>query len=55
MIEDAFTVVSKMHEGHVYLDGPHIRHSFGIGDRLSIDPDAPPLGIYGLDAHRRII
>lgn len=44
-----FEVVSKMPHGCLYLDGPHIMHPFGVGDVLTIEPDVPPLAIYGIE------
>ena len=50
-----FEVISKMREGCVYLDGPHIVYPFVIGDRLTVRHDVPSLRIYGLNEHRRSI
>jgi NAD+ kinase len=50
--DDRFEVVSKMKEGHIYMDGPHISRSFSIGDVARIEADAPSLIIYGLEEHR---
>ena len=50
-----FEVISKMREGCVYLDGPHIAYPFVIGDRLSVRHDVPSLRIYGIDERRRSI
>jgi len=48
-----FELTSKMPDGRVYIDGPHLSHSFGLGDVVSIDHGAPPLHIFGLDERRR--
>jgi NAD+ kinase len=48
-----FEVVSKMPRGCIYLDGPHIMHPFGVGDVLTIDPDVPPLAIFGIEGKIR--
>lgn len=45
---EQFEVISKMPEGRVYLDGPHLGVEFGVGRVLTIDPDVPPLSIYGI-------
>ncbi len=50
--DDQFEVISKMEEGHIYMDGPHISRSFSIGEVARIESDAPSLVIYGLDEHR---
>lgn len=50
---ERFEVISKMNDGRIFVDGPHISHSFSIGDVVDIVADAPPLVIYGLDEHRR--
>ena len=46
-------IVSKMQEGRIYVDGPHICHNFRIGDRLTLDFDVPQLDVFGLDDKRR--
>lgn len=50
---ERFEVISKMADGRIFVDGPHISYSFSIGDVVDIDADAPPLSIYGLDERRR--
>lgn len=50
---ERFEVTSKMDDGRIFVDGPHISHSFSIGDVVDIVADAPPLVIYGLDERRR--
>jgi NAD+ kinase len=51
--DELFEVVSKMRDGRIFLDGPHLSFSFGIGDTVSLDPGAPELNIYGLEEERR--
>lgn len=51
--DEVFEVISKMREGRVFLDGPHLSFPFDIGDRVSIDPGAPRLNIYGVEEERR--
>ncbi len=46
---DPLTIVSRMPEGRIYLDGPHEGYDFSVGDVLTLDPDVEPLRIYGLD------
>lgn len=50
---ERFEVISKMAEGRIFIDGPHITHSFSIGDVVDIDAGAPPLLLYGLNERRR--
>ncbi len=51
--EAPFELISRMHEGRLYLDGPHSSYRFDIGDRLQVDGQAPPLRLYGdLQARR---
>jgi len=50
---EQFEVISKMEDGRIFVDGPHISHSFSIGDVVDIVADAPPLIIYGVNEHRR--
>ncbi len=52
-IGERFEVISKMNDGRVFVDGPHISYAFSIGDVVDIDADAPALRIYGLDERRR--
>jgi len=49
-----FEIISKMPDGRIYLDGPHISYPFPIGDRLRVDASSAPLLLYGLDATRRL-
>lgn len=47
--EDRFEVISKMPSGRVYLDGPHLTADFGVGSTMTIEPDVPPLEIFGIE------
>ena len=47
-------IVSKMQQGRLYVDGPHIAHPFQIGDRLTLEDDVAPLRVLGLEATRRV-
>ncbi len=51
--DDGLEVISRMREGTVFVDGPHISFEFPVGCTLTIDPDAPPLWLYGLKEERR--
>ena len=46
-------LISKMQEGRIYVDGPHICLNFRIGDRLTLDFDIPPFELYGVNDTRR--
>ena len=46
-------LISKMRQGRIYVDGPHISYPFTIGDRLRLDFEVPPLLVFGLDDARR--
>ncbi len=50
---ERFEVISKMNDGRIFVDGPHISYEFSIGDVVAVDADAPPLVMYGLDERRR--
>ena len=55
--DDTFEVISKMPEGSVYLDGPHLSKRFAVGSVLTVTDDVPALSIYGIadkirDAHQ---
>ncbi|MFP4597190.1 MAG: NAD(+)/NADH kinase [Persicimonas sp.] len=52
-LDEHFEVISKMHDGRVFVDGPHLSYPFSIGDVVRIDANAPELTIYGLDERRR--
>lgn len=52
-VDETFEITSRMREGRVYLDGPHLSIPFEIGDVVSIDGDAPGLKIYGVESKAR--
>lgn len=52
-METDIEIISRMRDGEVFVDGPHLTFDFPIGTSLAIDPDAPPLAIYGLKEERR--
>ncbi|RAL21721.1 hypothetical protein DL240_12770 [Lujinxingia litoralis] len=52
-VQEAFEVVSRMREGRIFLDGPHLALEFGVGATLTIDDNAPSLALYGLEEDRR--
>jgi NAD+ kinase len=53
--DSSFEIISRMQDGRIYLDGPHICYPFQTGDRLRLVSQAPPLLIYGLDEKRRAV
>lgn len=53
--DSSFEIISRMQDGRIYLDGPHISYPFQTGDRLRLISQAPPLLIYGLDEKRRAV
>ena len=46
-------VTSRTRRGRLFMDGPHLRLSFGLGDVLTITSAATPLRVLGLDSTRR--
>ncbi len=46
--EKELTVISKMAEGRIYLDGSHEVLNFTIADRLTFEPSPHPLTILGI-------
>ena len=46
-------VISKTRRGRLFMDGPHLRFSFGLGDVLTITTAATPMRVLGLDGTRR--
>jgi NAD+ kinase len=53
--DSSFEIISRMQDGRIYLDGPHISYPFHTGDRLRLISGAPALLIYGLDEKRRAV
>ena len=47
------TVISKTRRGRLFMDGPHLRFSLGLGDVLTVTTAATPLRVLGLDGSRR--
>ena len=47
------TVISKTRRGRLFIDGPHLRFSLGLGDVLTVMTAATPLRVLGLDGNRR--
>ena len=52
-IRAPFSIHSRMDEGQLYLDGPHLALPFQTGDRLEINPEVPPLSILGMKEKNR--
>jgi len=46
-------VTSKTRRGRLFMDGPHLRFSLGLGDVLTVTTAATPLRVLGLDSTRR--
>ncbi|MGE3535926.1 MAG: NAD(+)/NADH kinase [Candidatus Tectimicrobiota bacterium] len=46
-------IISKTRRGRLFIDGPHIRFSLGLGDVLTVAPAHTPLRVLGLDVSRR--
>jgi NAD+ kinase len=51
--ETLLAVTSKTRRGRLFIDGPHLRFSLGLGDVLTITTAATPLRVLGLDGNRR--
>lgn len=43
-----FKVSSRMPDGRIYIDGPHLVENFSVGDELIIERKVPPLKIFGI-------
>ncbi len=52
-VDAQLRVISRMREGRVYLDGPHLSIPFDVGDEVTLDGEAPPLCIFGLEGKSR--
>lgn len=46
-------LTSRMRCGRLFLDGPHLHLPLGLGDVVTLSPNAPPLKVLGLDITRR--
>lgn len=46
-------LTSKTRRGRLFMDGPHLRFSIGLGDVLTVTTAATPLRVLGLDGTRR--
>ena len=46
-------VTSKTRRGRLFMDGPHLRFSIGLGDMLTVTAAATSLRVLGLDSTRR--
>jgi NAD+ kinase len=46
-------ILSRMRRGRVFMDGPHLRFPFDLGDILTVTTAAMPLRALGLDGTRR--
>jgi NAD+ kinase len=51
--ETLLAVTSKTRRGRLFMDGPHLRFSLGLGDVLTVTTAATPLRVLGLDGSRR--
>ncbi len=51
--DTAIEVTSRMRRGRVFIDGPHLRYTLGLGDQLSVSIAPTPLQLYGLDSDRQ--
>ena len=51
--ETLLVVISKTRRGRLFVDGPHLRFSLGLGDGLTVTTAATPLRVLGLDGSRR--
>jgi NAD+ kinase len=51
--ETLLAVTSRTRRGRLFIDGPHLRFSLGLGDVLTVATAATPLRVLGLDGNRR--
>ena len=51
--EEHFEVISRMREGQVFIDGPHLSFPMPLGSTLTLDPEAPALQLFGVQEDRR--
>jgi NAD+ kinase len=51
--ETPLVVTSRTRRGRLFMDGPHLRFSLGLGDVLTVTTAATPLRVLGLDGSRR--
>jgi NAD+ kinase len=46
-------LTSRTRRGRLFIDGPHLRFTLGLGDVLTVTTGAAPLRVLGLDGRRR--
>jgi hypothetical protein len=51
--DTALIITSKTRRGRLFMDGPHLRFSFSLGDVLTVTTAATPLRVLGIDGTRR--
>jgi NAD+ kinase len=51
--ETPLVVTSRTRRGRLFMDGPHLRFSLGLGAVLTVTTAATPLRVLGLDGTRR--
>lgn len=52
-VDENLEIRSRMQNGRIFVDGPHITNDFDFGSVLRIDADAPDLSVFGLQTDRR--
>lgn len=52
-MDHPFEVTSRMEEGRIFLDGPHLSYPFPAGEVLQIGRGEHPVTIFGLEERRR--
>lgn len=52
-MDERFAITSRMEEGMIYLDGPHVTLPFVLGDVLTLDDSAPDLCLFGIEHKER--
>lgn len=52
-VDENLEIRSRMQNGRIFVDGPHITNEFEFGRVLRLDADAPDLSVLGLETHRR--
>ncbi len=52
-MDERLAITSRMDEGMIYLDGPHVTLPFQLGDVLTIDDSAPDFCLFGIEHKER--
>lgn len=53
VVKEFLELESKMGKGSIFIDGPHLRYDFNLGQTLRVYPSGYPLSILGINEENR--